>query len=562
MENIIRSLYDDGIEYIEETVREMSLYARQIFFVNCMKIIDKSYYDYVMLKSDESAKFFFEILRYAYPVLIKYLWTKDFESIVAMPLAHADANEIYRCRVFLCSCKVVGQTGYALDMEKYGYVSIDSKNNTCIIKYLHNNWWVEYSEAKCTDFNENLIYSLIQLDDRVKTLQAQWPMIQEEMRPLCFVWLKEFMGYTSTANIEKYFGDTAYYDAIHSTEWNYFSEQSKFDGIAYGSFISAIIDLSGYAAKHIHFAGLLQSSHPELIAENLFYNIKMEDDIIQLIQENRRCSKKQAQVILSSVSISSDNSELYNLGQVSCAPLVKISRNQYLQSVAGSLFHPFSFLQSSLQQKFPNDFSRNINNRESMFREELYETVGAEFTCIDHNIVVKYDGKVVTDIDAAIVDKNNGEIALFQLKWQNQTVDSVRSLHSKALNYEKETIYWVESVERWLEQTSKADIAGHLGSGIKEKDIDKSKIFLFVLGRNHGHYSGTQLKGEKVVWVQWFQLLQYFLMMKMMQEKFTIKDLYDVLPKNAPANENVKREPQEYSIGPYTIVVEGTDNEE
>lgn len=486
----------------------------------------------------------------------------DFESIVAMPLAHADANEIYRCRVFLCSCKVVGQTGYALDMEKYGYVSIDSKNNTCIIKYLHNNWWVEYSEAKCTDFNENLIYSLIQLDDRVKTLQAQWPMIQEEMRPLCFVWLKEFMGYTSTANIEKYFGDTAYYDAIHSTEWNYFSEQSKFDGIAYGSFISAIIDLSGYAAKHIHFAGLLQSSHPELIAENLFYNIKMEDDIIQLIQENRRCSKKQAQVILSSVSISSDNSELYNLGQVSCAPLVKISRNQYLQSVAGSLFHPFSFLLSSLQQKFPNDFSQNINNRESMFREELYETVGAEFTCIDHNIVVKYDGKVVTDIDAAIVDKNNGEIALFQLKWQNQTVDSVRSLHSKALNYEKETIYWVESVERWLEQTSKADIAGHLGSGIKEKDIDKSKIFLFVLGRNHGHYSGTQLKGEKVVWVQWFQLLQYFLMMKMMQEKFTIKDLYDVLPKNAPANENVKREPQEYSIGPYTIVVEGTDNEE
>ena len=117
MENIIRSLYDDGIEYIEETVREMSLYARQIFFVNCMKIIDKSYYDYVMLKSDESAKFFFEILRYAYPVLIKYLWTKDFESIVAMPLAHADANEIYRCRVFLCSCKVVGQTGYALDLS-------------------------------------------------------------------------------------------------------------------------------------------------------------------------------------------------------------------------------------------------------------------------------------------------------------------------------------------------------------------------------------------------------------------------------------------------------------
>ena len=115
MENIIRSLYNDGIEYIKETVREMSLYTRQIFFVNCMKIIDKSYYDYVMLKSDESAKFFFE-------------------SIVATPLAHADENEIYRCRVFLCSCKVVGQTEHVLDMEKYGHVSIDSENDICIIK--------------------------------------------------------------------------------------------------------------------------------------------------------------------------------------------------------------------------------------------------------------------------------------------------------------------------------------------------------------------------------------------------------------------------------------------
>ena len=53
LENIIRLLHDDGIEYIEETVGGMSLLERQIFFVNCIKVIDKSYYDYVMTKSDE-----------------------------------------------------------------------------------------------------------------------------------------------------------------------------------------------------------------------------------------------------------------------------------------------------------------------------------------------------------------------------------------------------------------------------------------------------------------------------------------------------------------------------
>lgn len=143
MRNIISSLHDDGIEYIEERVGGMSLVERQIFFVNCIKVIDKSYYDYIMTKSDQSATLFFDILKYAYPVLIKYLWTKDFETLIATPLAYADSDEIYRCRVFLCSCRIVGQTEYILDAEKYGYVSVTSKNNICTIKCIQNNHLIE-----------------------------------------------------------------------------------------------------------------------------------------------------------------------------------------------------------------------------------------------------------------------------------------------------------------------------------------------------------------------------------------------------------------------------------
>lgn len=550
-------MHDDTIEYIEEIVDGMSLVERQIFFVNCIKVIDKSYYDYVMTKSDKSAAFFFDILKYAYPVLIKYLWTKDFETLIATPLARADSDEIYRCRVFLCNCKIVGQTKYILDMERYGYASVRFKNDTCIIKYLQNNCWVEYFDSKCTDFYENLIFSLMQKDERITTLQERWTTIQEEMRPLCFAWLKEFMGYNSTMNIESYFNDVAHYDATHSTEWDYFPGQSKFNGVAYGNFTDAIIDSFGYAAKHIHFAELLQSSHPELLAENLFYNIRMEDETLQLIRENQECSEQDAYTVLSCISLSSDNSELYNQGQVNCSPLIKISRNQYLHSVAGSLFHPFSFLLSSLQQKFPNDFSRNINSREAIFRKQLYEIVGNSFTCINHNIVIKHGSKTVTDIDAAMVDKTSGEIALFQLKWQNQTIDSIRSLHSKAQNYTKETMYWVKSVKHWIESASEAEIAERLGNGIKRKNIDKSKIFLFVLGRNHGNYSGEKLKSEKTVWAQWFQLLQCLLIMP---KDFTIADLYNMLQKSSPFDANVKQGLQEYSIGPYKIIVESIND--
>ena len=531
----------------------MSLVERQIFFVNCIKVVDKSYYDYVTTKSNESATFFLDILKYAYPVLIKYLWTKDFETLIATPLARADANEIYKCRVFLCSCRIVGQTEHILDMEKCGYVSVYSNNDTCVVKNLLKNSWNEYYDSRWTDSYENLVFSSMQKDKRILALQAQWPSIQEEMRPLCFVWLEEFMGYNSTINIEAFFNDIAYYSAIHSTEWDYFSEDSKFNGVTYGNFIDAIIDSFGYAEKRMRFAELLQSSHPELLAENLFYNISVENETIELIQENRGCSKEEAYTILSCISLSSDNCELYDRGQVNCAPLIRISRNQYLHSVAGSLFHPFSFLLSSLQQKFPNDCSRNINFRESIFRKQLYETVGSSFICVGHNIVIKHGNKTITDIDAAMIDKISGEIAFFQLKWQNQTVDSIRSLHSKALNYAKETMYWVESVKQWIENTSEAEIAGYLGNGIKRTDVDKSKIFLFVIGRNHGNYSGEKLTGENTVWAQWFQLIQCYLDFP---NCYSILDLFNILQENSPFNTNANQEPQELGIGPYRIIFE------
>lgn len=558
MENIINTLHDDGIKYIEETVSAMSLIERQIFFVNCIKVIDKSYYDYAITSSDKSAEFFFNILKYAYPVLIKYLWAKDFEELPATPLARADRDVIEQCRFFLCSCSIIGYTEYILDMQKYGYISIHSNNTTCTIKYLQSNGWREYLDSAWINYYENIAFSWLQADEHIKMLQARWPDVREEMKPLCFVWLQDFMGYDSTINIENYFNDLAYYDALHSTEWDYFFEHSKFGGVAYKDFTNAIIDSSAYAIKHIYYAGLLQSSHPELLAENLFYNVRLEDETIQLIQENQKCSISDACTILSCISLSSDNNALYNCGQVNCAPFIKISKNQYLHSIAGSLFHPFSFLLSSLQKKFPNDISRNINSREAIFRKQLYEMFGNGFTCINHNIIIKYRGKTITDIDAAIVDKKHCEIAFFQLKWQNQTTDSIRSLHSKALNYNKETMYWVEAVKQWLANTSEIEIAEYLGNGIKAKDIDKTKIFLFVLGRNHGNYSGTQLTSEKTVWIQWFQLLQCFLMI---QKDFTIAELYDMLQNHVSLVAEIQhRPPQKYFVDPYTIIVESIDD--
>ncbi len=550
MEDIIKSLYDEGIEYLENLTKNMNLIKRQVLFSNCIKVIDKSYCDYISVSDNERAVFFYDILKYAYPVLIRFLWTKDFEMLPVVVLAHADTNEIKKCRAILSACRIIGQTEHILEMKKYGIVSTESNGKYCKINFSQENYWVEALEVQYSDLYEQAIFSQFQKDERIRAAESQFPEIYKEMEKLCFVWNKEFIGYNGSQTVENYFNNVAYYDAIHSTEWDYYQDDSLFAGIPYGNYTDAIIDLFGYAAKHVHFAGILQSMHPELLAENLFYNIREENETIHLIQENRSCSKEDAKIILSCISVSSDNCNLFETGQVSCAPLIKISDHQYLHSIAGSLFHPFSFLLSSLGKRFPQDASKNVNCREAAFRQQLYEIIGKGFTCIDHNIVIKKDGKTITDIDAAMMDKNNGDIALFQLKWQNQTADSVRSLHSKSQNFVNETKKWVNDVKQWIEDSSEDNIAAHLGNGIKAKGINKSKIYLFVLGRNHGNYSGERLKDEKTVWAQWYQLLQCFLYLPV---NFSIPQLYKVLMDSSPYEINIQEKTKKYQVGEYTF---------
>ena len=44
---------------------------------------------------------------------------------------------------------------------------------------------------------------------------------------------------------------------------------------------------------------------------------------------------------------------------------------------------------------------------------------GVKYITIDGNIKLRTGKKIVTDIDAAIFDRTTGELAIFQIKWQD-----------------------------------------------------------------------------------------------------------------------------------------------
>lgn len=549
--NNLQKFHDDAVKYIKTLIDDMDIWQRQIMFINCIKVIDKTYYDSVTVTDNVKGQFYTDILHFAYPVLIEFLYTEEFEDLPAAALAPMTPETLKECRIFLSACQLIGWSAYLLELERLNIVSVKNFINHSWIKFKYKYHKIEYLESKYTDYYEKIIFDQL----------AEHPIYQEttqfrneilkKMESLCFVWMEHYMGYNGDQDVEYYFHDLAYIDAIHDSEWDMYPNNAKFADIQYGYFVEAIVDFSGYAIKHIYFAGILQKQHPELMSENLCYLIKTRDDLLKLIMENRSLSNEQATTILSSISLGAHNKDIFTNKQVSCAPLIKISQHQYIHSSAGSLYRPFSFMLENITNLFPEDCRKNRNSREKIFREQLYDMFKDEFRCIDHQIVLTDGRQKLTDIDAVIIDPKNGEIALFQLKWQDPTNTSPKSLLSKSRNYTEAAQKWIDTVNHWLEKCTDDEIAAKLG--IKRKYIDKSKIYLFVLGRKHGNYSSNSVHTDNCVWVQWYHLLNYILRKR--RSELLISCMHEELKNESPYNIKFVMKPHKYKYGKYTFVM-------
>lgn len=545
----LEKFYDEGVAYLNDYISSIDIWKRQELFLNCIKVIDKTFLDSITTEGDEKGQFFTDILHFAYPVLIEYVYTDEFEELPAAVLAKLTDDSLLEYRTFLCSCQLVGWSAYLLELERLGIVTTKDFCNRSKIIFKQKNHHIELIEAKYIQYYEQIICTQIEKDSRYLESIKNREDIIDRMKQLCFVWNEHFIGYNGDQDVENYFRDLAYLDSIHDTEWDMYPDDVLFNDVYYASFVDSVVDLSGYAIKHIYFINVLREKHPELLVENLFYLINTKDDLLHLIRENGDLSVQQAEEVLKVLSLSAANKGLYENTQASCAPLIKISSSQYIHSCAGSLYRPFSFMLDNITILYPNICDKNRNKREAVFRNQLYEMM-PNFHCIDHQIVIKKNGQRITDIDAAAIDYETGEIALFQLKWQDHTSLSPKTLISKSNNYTLEVTQWINKVSLWIENSSETEIASLLG--IKAKYVDKSKIYLFAFGREHGNYSGATPDTPNCTWVQWYHFLNYILRLE--KNSLLISKMHKELKEESPYTVTIKSRKRVYKYGKYRFV--------
>jgi hypothetical protein len=188
---------------------------------------------------------------------------------------------------------------------------------------------------------------------------------------------------------------------------------------------------------------------------------------------------------------------------------VKVSKESVIRSISGILSGgAYFFMLNELKRRFQKDWDRAVLEREQVFRYEIQLQLMSENIYSNTGpIKIRFNNKIVTDIDAAFFDERNGELGLFQLKWQDFFGDSLQKRETKKKNFLEESTKWIEKVTDMITSNTNEKIMEII-------NLDKfthtriSKIYLFVIGRNFSHFSGNEVPDDRAAWGMWPQLLR------------------------------------------------------
>lgn len=551
---VIESILADTDNYIDKRFENLTGRQWQCAFFDVVRIFDALFFQYVnecfLPEYDEKSDMRVMAFLYAFPKLISKVYSDPniFDSVGLSPL---EPDSILENNRIVYACFLNGFFRNCADLITLGeYQATKNTSQKLYLKNIGQYWAGEYYEDKYVGF-----YSERMRDFQVEEYEKHFKMqnaILEQMKPLVYTWEDHYIGYETSPEIDEYFLDAAYLDSREATEWNAFPKDVSFGGISYEVYVKTVVYFVSFAIKHGQFCALLKQKEPKLLMENLLTQICVDENMIKLIQHINGISYEEAKRIFDVLTLNEENCDSHIFCRSAPPPLIKISKHQYLMSVFGCLNRPFEFLLDELHRKYPKEWDKNTYGREDIFRKELY----AFFDCnrnelIDRNIVVKRDGKILTDIDACVRDKETGDIGLFQLKWQDFPYSNNKSLVSKRKNFKKTVMQWIYDLQEWIAESDEKTIADVLCTSPKK--IDKKKIKLFVLGRFNGSLPAISPVNEDVAFGQWYQV--FFLSAHNKDVQWTVEQLYNALCATKMDDKTLIGQPVIYRIGGKEIKI-------
>jgi hypothetical protein len=172
----------------------------------------------------------------------------------------------------------------------------------------------------------------------------------------------------------------------------------------------------------------------------------------------------------------------------------------------GGILNPVCGLARTLRLRHRGVWDAAVDGREVVFRSEIRAQLSSEHFLVPASgfKLRRQDGSQITDIDAAILDRESGTLALIQLKWPDIFGLSPTERESRRLNLLAAN-NWVDRVSSWIDGRSAHEICKALG--ITGDGAEKPPL-LFVLPRYTARFTGNAKLDDRAAWIAWPELLR------------------------------------------------------
>jgi|GEM_PF-5854806 len=526
--------------FIRKQCKADSLVHKQFIFLDLLKVSNYYFYCIMFGSGAIHQKLKLDKLLYLHGVNIffDHVFCDFTEAQYAPTFLTKNAGGIHS---FIKICGETGELERVKDYCKYNLIEYIGQSENCL-QFRYANKYMGLENFEILEGIARAERLLESQGSEIDDIDQKKGNVIKQMKKYVYPWQKHFIGYDTNEIIDTYYFDIAKLYVERMFYFDCFNDNAEFGGIPYKIYSQCATLIISFALKHIEYSRLLTRKHSEIEFVNILTINRDIDEMVDIFSRVCEISINDAKQIFDSYTLTYEKYQYHrkNIDYL-IMPYVAVSKTQVVFSVVGALSGIYAFLLGELSRKFPKDWSRNISERESQFRKDIFKLFDDDlYIKIDRNLPVQSNGKTLTDIDGCIIEKETNQIAFLQLKWQEQYGDNIGRRQSRMRNFLNETYGWIDDMTEWLKKSDKMKLASMLG--LKEKRIDLDKITLFVVGKYSVHFSGNDKQDDRAEWALWLQLQRLY------SEDCTtfrsLKTLFEKLKEDSPYNKLPKQKVQ------------------
>jgi len=257
---------------------------------------------------------------------------------------------------------------------------------------------------------------------------------------------------------------------------------------------------------HIDFARILKKKNPKIELTNI-NTIYVRKEDIEAVWLESGLPRDRIKTTMDALTIKANDLDLWEKDfEIPCPFYIEYSKDFLLLPCFGAIANPYFALFRHLRSTYAADWDRAVDQRENIFRSELSKVFPKSHYLIPPTgyKLRRDNNTTLTDVDAIIIERRSGAVALVQLKWHDIVGRSISQRDSRRKNILVANT-WIERVSTWIDGRSSSSILTQLGIKNEQQSAEAPK--LYVIARYTARFTGECMQDQRATWMGWHEML-------------------------------------------------------